>query len=160
VANGLPEYTPEEAAVFDDAFGPTVFGVKTVVPASDDPKLGKWVGGADSVVHARVATITEEKLAGKTGYTVVLSVAEPPIAGRPAEPSVELRVVFGNALTRLEGTETALVGRRLVLFLRRYDDRGEPVLHFHGEPDDPTLVAAIDRAKTLDEVAGKHNTRD
>jgi hypothetical protein len=148
---GLPEYTPEEAIAFDDTLAANIFGLKNEVEPSKDPNMSARVNQADWVGHARIATISKETLAGKDGYTLAVSPDGPALAGAQDGSSVELKIPRGGpAYLRLETTPEKLIGKRIILFLRKYADRGEVANHWHGEADDASVVSAIERQKALD----------
>lgn len=158
---GLPDYTPEEATVFDDVLSAGIFGTRPDAPPEKDSNFPLRVRRADWVGRARVSTVSKETLAGKDGYTLALSPDGPAIAGNPPSNPVELRVPRGSpAFLRLETTPDSVVGKRVILFLRRYADRGEPANHWHGEADDPSIVAAIEHQKAIDAQGGQAQTKD
>jgi hypothetical protein len=156
---GLPEYTPAEASVFGDTLSSTVFGLPPEVQPRDDAKLAARAQRADTIVGARVATVSAESLAGVRGYSISILPDPRPIAGENPESPIELRIGPGNpSLSRVQTAGTALMGRRFLVFLRRYSDGGEPALHFHGEADNPDVRKAIDSAKALDALGDRAQT--
>jgi hypothetical protein len=158
---GLPEYTPEEAAVFDDVLAPPVFGLRAEVAPEKDPNLAARVGHADWVGRARVSTVSREALAGKDGYTLGLSPEGAALAGSETATSVELRVPQGSpSYLRLETASSSLVGKRIILFVRKYADRGEPTSHWHGEADEDATTSAIAHQKALDAPGAAAHTKD
>jgi hypothetical protein len=159
--NGLPEYTPEESSLFGDTLAPGVFGLPAEVPPERDPKLLDRARDADAVVRVRVATLSEQLLAGTQGFTIVLVVEPPPLRGGATESPLELQLSRGSpSLAMVQAQGSALVGRRFVLFLKHYSHRGDPVLHWHGEGDTPAFEEAVERSKTLDEFSSKPHTED
>lgn len=158
---GLPEYTPEEAAAFDDVLAPGIFGLKADLPPAKDPNFSPRVAHADWVGRARITTISKEALAGKDGYTLALSPEGTALAGRDTPAAVEVRVPQGSpSYLRLDTASETLVGRRIILFLRRYSDRGEATNHWHAEPDDESIAAAVDQQKALDAQGARAQTKD
>jgi hypothetical protein len=158
---GLPEYSPEETSIFGDILAPPVFGLASEVPGERDPKLADRTHHADAVVRVRVATVSEQLLAGTQGFTIVLAVETPPILGIPPENPLELQLSRGSpSFAMVQAQGSALVGRRFILFLRHYSHRGERVVHWHGEGDTPAFEEAIHRAKALDGFSTKPHTRD
>jgi hypothetical protein len=154
--SGLPEYTPEDSLLFDDVLGPEVFDLPTSVRPTDDDKFAPRVKLADALLPVRVGTVTAETMNGKSDYTVLFTVQGPPLAGRPVESPIELHFPRGSASsTSIARLGDGLVGHRLLLLLRRYDDQGEPKVHFHGLGDDAVARQAVDREKTLDAAAAK-----
>ena len=158
---GLPDYSPEDASVFGDVLAPGVFGLPSEVPPERDPKLPDRTHHADAVVRVRVATVSEQLLAGTQGFTIVLAVEAPPLLGAPPENPLELQLARGSpSLAMVQAQGSALVGRRFILFLKHYAHRGEQVLHWHGEGDTPAFEEALLRAKALDEFSTKQHTQD
>jgi hypothetical protein len=158
---GLPEYTPEEASFFGDILEPSAFGLPTDVSPLVDPKLKARAERADAVIRVRVATVSQELLAGKMGYTIALTVDPGPLAGAPPESPLEIRIGSSSpSLALVQSEDTHFVGKRFVVFVRRYARHGEPELHFHGEGDTPEFEQAFAQSKALDDAAGKRQTRD
>lgn len=156
---GLPEYTPAEAAVFGDTLSSTIFGLPAEIRPQDDPKLGERTRRADTVVLVRVSTISAESLAGVRGYSISIVAEGRPLSGQEPEGSIELHIGPGNpSLSRVQTADSALMGRRFLLFMKRYSDDGEPRLHFHGEGDNPEVRKAIETAKALDAVKDRVQT--
>jgi hypothetical protein len=157
---GLPEYTPEEAAVFGDDLSPSVFGLPTEIPIENDSRLVDWLHDADAIVRVRVATVTEEELAGKKGFSLSLSVEPETLKGRLAENPLEIRLgPYSPALSQVVTAGSRFVGRRFILFVKRYAHQGEPELHWHGEGDTPSFHRAVEGTNALDEAARKKHTR-
>lgn len=153
---GLPDYSAEESGVFDDVLTPGTFGLPSVMHATQDPQLGARVHEADTVSPVRIATATTESLDGNDTSTLVFNPDGAPFAGRALDGPIELRFSVGNpSAESIDRLGDSLVGKHLVLFLKRYDDQGEPKLHFHGEADTPELRNAIGREKALDALRGK-----
>lgn len=157
---GLPEYSAEEAAIFGDDLSPSVFGLPTETPIENDSRLVDWVNDADAIVKVRVATVSQEELAGKKGFALTLSVEPETLKGQLAENSLEIQLGPSSpALSQVLTAGSQFVGRRFVLFVKHYSRRGEPELHWHGEGDTPAVHQAIERTNALDEVARKKHTR-
>ncbi|HEY8945369.1 MAG TPA: hypothetical protein VIM73_13955 [Polyangiaceae bacterium] len=139
-----PVYTPEEAALFNDLFRPELFGSPSFSAPESDGLLPDRVIASDSVVAARVVTVTREGAASRQSYSVVVMPLGPPIAGGPLSDSVTLTVAANSpAFAWLEAGARRWVGSRLLLFLRHYQDGP----HFHGAPDTPDVRAAVLRAR-------------
>jgi hypothetical protein len=138
-----------------------VFGLPAEVPPERDPKLSGRTNHADAVVRVRVATVSEQLLAGTQGFTIVLTVEPPPLRGTAPDGPLELQLSRGSpSLAMVQAQGSALVGRRFIIFLKRYSHRGEPELHWYGEGDTPAFAEAVERAKALDEFSSKPHTRD
>lgn len=137
----LPEYTPEEAALFDDVLAPPLFGVDIVeAPPSRDKKLMVRAQRADFVAQVRVATITCDGAA----FRLTLEPTAPPLVGTFPASQVDVLVRPGSpSYGLLNANRHTWVNTRLILFGRRYSLAGEPVLHFRGEPDTPEVRTAV-----------------
>jgi hypothetical protein len=157
---GLPEYTPEEAAIFGDDLSPSVFGLPTEIPIQNDTRLADWLHDADAVVKVRVATVSQEELAGKKAFSLSLSVEPESLKGRLEENPLEIQLGPSSpALSQVLTAGSQFIGRRFILFVKRYARQGEPELHWHGEGDTPTFHQAVERTNALDEVSRKKHTR-
>ncbi|HVW28501.1 MAG TPA: hypothetical protein VHC69_24220 [Polyangiaceae bacterium] len=158
---GLPEYTAEEATIFDDDMSSAVFGLPTEIPVGSDPRLPDRVKGADAIVRVRVATVSEEELAGKKAFSLSLSVEPAPLKGQVEENPLEIQLgPTSPALSRVLTAGSQFVGRRFVLFVKRYAHHGEPELHWHAEGDTPAFQQALERTNALDGIGHKPHTRD
>lgn len=149
--SGLPDYTPEEAALFDDVIAPRVFGVDIDEQApSRDRKLAQRTRSADFVVAARVATLAFEGAESHGAYRVTLEPVPPLFAGTRPPGLVEIVVKVGSpSFNLLHANRHRWVGSRLVLFGRRYNLSGDVALHWRGEPDTPEVRAAIQQQALL-----------
>jgi len=149
--SGLPDYTPEEAALFDDVLTPRVFGVDVDEQApTRDRKLAERTKLADFVVGVRVATLAYEGAENRGAYRVTLVPVPPLLAGARPEGDVEIVVKTDNPTFKLlQANRHTWVGSRLVLFGRRYNFSGEVALHWRGEPDTPEVRAAIQQQALL-----------
>jgi hypothetical protein len=147
-----PRYTPAEAALFDNAFDPSVIGPASRSRRVDwDAKLIERTEHADAVFRGMVVTI-EEVVGG--AYRAEVRPLEGVLAGEPPQGSLWLSLASGSSTARTLENGTELVGRRVVLFIRRHASIAGPVVHFHAEPDDPKVLAAVRKTLTaLDEGA-------
>ena len=155
-AEGLPPYTPAEAALFDDAFDPAVFGIELDGrPPERSRKLPDRTRRADSVVPVRVATVTRDT--GRRNdagvYQLTFVPTGPPLGG--SELSEPLQVVVGAqspSFPLLQRNDSRFVATRVILFVRRYNEGGHLAVHWHGAPDTPEVRSAAERARLLDEI--------
>ena len=148
VAEGLPSYTAEEAVLFDDAIDLTVFGRAASIRPDEDPKLPERVKQAESVVLAKIATVTSDRgQASSPFYQVAFKPVAPAFSGTtptevvvavtPTSPSYQFVVL----------TDAGLIGRVVVLMFKRYKESGSTVFHWHVDSDTKEVRAAIERAK-------------
>jgi hypothetical protein len=140
----LPEYTPEEAAVFDDVLAPSLFGLDLgSVEPRRDKKLHTRAQRADFVVPVRVATIARDG----ASYRLTLELTAPPLLGTIPVTQFDVLVTRGSSsYGLLDANRHSWVNTRLILFGRRYSLGGEPVLHFRGEPDTEEVRTAVTTA--------------
>ncbi len=154
----LPEYTAADAALFDDVAGAAAFGLTPDVPPAEDRNLGARYRQADAVVTGRVSTVTQERLAGKAGYSLAITVEET-LRGAIGERVLELRMPAGTrGIARMDASGASLVGRRMLLFVRRFVREGDVELHWHGEPDDAEIRKALRDVKPLDGARAREQT--
>ncbi len=143
--SSLPDYTPEEAALFDDVLAPPVFDVDVddVAPAKDR-KLAERTRNADFVVIARVATLSRDGADVRGAYRVTLEPVQQAFDGRPPSGPFDILVPVGSpSYGLLHANRHSWVGRRLVIFGKRYNLSGEATLHWRAEPDTPEMLSAI-----------------
>jgi hypothetical protein len=149
--SGLPDYTPEEAAVFDDVLTPAIFGVSVEEKAgSRDRKLAERLRDAEFVVAMRVSTLAYEGALDRGAYRVTLVPVPPLFSGSRPDGDVEIVVKTDNPTFQLlHQNRHTWVGSRLILFGRRYHRAGKAELHWRGEPDTPEVRAAIESQALL-----------
>ncbi|HET9931256.1 MAG TPA: hypothetical protein VFQ35_11235 [Polyangiaceae bacterium] len=143
----LPEYDAEQATLFGDVFRPELFGLGSERSVGVDGLLRDRATVADTVVAARVVTVSRETRGAARGYSVVLAPTEnalvgPTPSGQLTFEIVETSPVFGW----LEGASGAWGGTRMLLFLRQFRDG----THFFGCADTEdvrTVVASAPRRR-------------
>ncbi|MCA9632085.1 MAG: hypothetical protein KC766_30735 [Myxococcales bacterium] len=151
---GLPAYTATSAALFDDTMASEIFDMPSAeqTPAQRQRQLYGRVSEADVIVQVRVSTVTRDGTGEDVRYTLSLSAVATPLRGEVDAP---IEVVVGPtspsfALVRSE--DTRLVGRQLLLLLKRFDESGTRTNHFRGEAATPANVAQIRKLMALDEL--------
>ncbi len=143
----LPSYSPAEAALFDDTFSVDIFGSAAVEPPTPEEKLRERVVLADSVVPARITTVTRDTMGTIRGYTLTLKPTGPPLAGEAVTKPIQITVKPESpAFVRVRGAEATLVNKHLVLFLRRYEVDGTEQLHWRAESNSEALRTAVSQA--------------
>lgn len=154
----LPPYTAEEAALFDDAVAPAAYGLSADLPPERDRLFYDRLHRADAVAFGRIATVTEESLAGKQGYSLAV-VVERIQRGTLVNRALELRVpTGGRGLARMDLSSSALIGKRVLVFVRKFARGGEPEIHWHAEADDAATRRALQRSKPLDDNGQEEQT--
>jgi hypothetical protein len=149
----FPAYGAAEAAIFGDTIAEDFLGGERAVPAHLDERLGLRVRTA-AVFAARITTVNRDSL-GDEGphYSITAQPVGPVLAGQDEAEAVTLLVPPASAsYTWVRTLETALVGRPLILFMKRYNDAGVARIHWHLEADVLPVRIAVERAKMLREV--------
>jgi hypothetical protein len=149
VTEGLPSYTPEEAILFDDTIDLTVFGRAATIRPAEDPKLPERVRQAESVVLAKIATVTSDRSQATSAFfQVAFKPVAPAFSGpTPTEPVVVTVAPNSPSYQFVVLTDAGLVGRVVVLMFRRYKESGSTVIHWHVESDTKEVRAAIESAQ-------------
>jgi hypothetical protein len=137
-------------SLFSDSLSRAVFGLprEGLAPA-DDPDFSRRVLRADSVSVVKVATVTSDNNGVRPTYHLVLRPQGKALAGAQLG-SKPLEVDVGEqdtAVALLHASGDNLSGSSLIVFLKRYKDREQALVHFHAEPDSPEVRAAIANAK-------------
>jgi hypothetical protein len=149
VTEGLPSYSPEEAVLFDDTIDLTVFGRAATIRPSEDPKLPERVKHAESVLLAKIATVTSDRgMGGSPFYQLAFKPLAPALSGTtPAEPVVVTVAPNSPSYQFVVLTDAGLIGRVVVLMFKRYKESGSTVVHWHVESDTKEVRAAIENAQ-------------
>jgi hypothetical protein len=149
VTEGLPTYSPEEAILFDDTIDLTVFGRAAAIRPAEDPKLPERVKQAESVVLAKIATVTSDRSqATSPFYQVAFKPVAPAFSGpTPTEPVVVTVAPNSPSYQFVVLTDAGLIGRVVVLMFKRYKESGSTVVHWHVESDTKDVRAAIESAQ-------------
>ena len=153
-AAGLAPYLAADAAVFDDNFAPEVFGLVPPSRDEDDQKLAERLDRADSVVRAQISTVTSDRQKGGVpNYQLVLRAIGPAISGRPVTDPIPVGLSSSSpSYPLVAASEETLVGRVVVFFFRRYNEKGNVAIHWHAEADTERTAARIQRARLLGDV--------
>lgn len=140
-----PPYAPEEATLFDDSAAPEIFGFQLGGPApGSDPVLEERVRRADSVARVRVSTVSRE---GVAAYAISVDPSGAPLAGRPLKEPLTLTVrQSAPAFPFVSARADSLLGKVVILFVRRYNEQGEVTAHWRLEPDEHAVKVAIQAA--------------
>jgi hypothetical protein len=157
VTEGLPEYTGEEAAVFDDVIDLTVFGRAPSIRPHEDPKLAERVRTADSVLVTKIATVTSDRgQSTSPTYQLAFRPLAPALTGATPTELVVVNITPNSPSYQFVLlTDSGLIGRVVVLAFKRYKEAGGGVLHWHVAPDNQEVRAAIEQAKLVGTPAPK-----
>jgi hypothetical protein len=146
----LPAYDSAARSLLDDGMAAQIFGLSTGDDAMRNNDVVRRTAASQAVVVARVATITRNTTDNSLAYELVLSPFGAPLMGNWTEGPIYLEVSQKNpAFPLVDSTGTELTGRRVILFLRMYDQDGRATLHFHAEPDTPAMLKAVQNARAL-----------
>jgi len=144
-AEGLPRYGAEDATLLDDGLSGHLFETAFVPGnAGEDAHFRDRVLRAEQIWIVKVATVSRE---GSLGDNRRYGLSFKPLASLsgalPAEP-ISLTISGKDpAFHWLDRVQGGWVGHEVVLMVRHYRDGDKVVLHFHGEPNSPTLQSQI-----------------
>ncbi|MEZ4372111.1 MAG: hypothetical protein R3B07_14860 [Polyangiaceae bacterium] len=151
---GLPAYTATAAGLFDDTLASEIFDMPSAeqTPAQQRRRLYGRVTEADLIVQVRVGTVTRDGTGESVRYNLSLAPVAAPLKGE-LDGSIEVEVGPTSpsfALVRSE--DTRLIGRQLLLLLKRFDEAGAVTNHFRGESATPENAEQIRKMMALDEL--------
>ena len=152
----LPNYSGRSAALFDDGIEPLAVGF--ALGAGAPPELDGDVRArtmlGDSVIRARVVTVTTQHEDSGQSWRIVLRTIERLAGRRSLEGDFTLDVSSSGPGARvMKAFETRLVGAMVVVFVRRFARAdGREVLHFHLAQAADDEVRAVRAASLLAEV--------
>lgn len=138
----LPPYTKEEASLYDDSIAPDVFDSE--VQALIDERFRQRVARAEVIVPVKLVAINAERSKESVRYALVTNPAGKPFVGVVDEGPLELSVGRTSpSQAMLKALDTQLVGARMIVLARRYQQDGKLVVHFRAEPDTVKVRAAV-----------------
>jgi hypothetical protein len=147
-ASELPAFTADDSLLLDDSFSPEIFGA---VVDSSDP-LGARARRAEGIQLVRVATVTRDANGDRERYVVEVAPADSAAKGQGLSGPVTLTLEEANpSFAFVRSVDSDLVGTRLVLFFRRYNDGGRVMLHWHVEAANQRVQKAVENAKLMNE---------
>jgi hypothetical protein len=150
------EYNGLLTLLFDNEFESGVLGYRAneVVPTRPDRTLRERIDDSDSVVRARIATVTASCDDTGCGWRLDLEVLQTLAGAAKDGDRIVLRVGSTDpSASLLRRLDTQLVEHTVVFFLRTFlgTDREDRVC-FHASPDRPDELAAIRTATLLNEA--------
>ncbi|MEZ4223900.1 MAG: hypothetical protein R3B13_23320 [Polyangiaceae bacterium] len=150
-AERFPPYGAAEAALFGDSMAPDFLGGERREPPETDQYLAMRVAWAESVLVGRISTVDQDaRDSGGPHFTLTVTATAPALAGETPDGPVQLLVPpSSSSYTWVRSLDVALVGRPLILFMKRYNDAGLARIHWHLEPDTPAVRMAVDRARRM-----------
>ncbi len=139
-ARSIPDYDPEQATLFGDVFRPELFGLGSERSVGVDGLLRDRATIADSVVPARVVTVSRETRGTVRSYSVVLAPTEGALVGPTPSGQLTFEIVESSPVFGwLEGAGGHWGGTQMLLFLRDFRDG----MHFYGCADTQEVRAVI-----------------
>lgn len=149
-AADLPSYGPNEAVLFDDTFSAAVFDT-TIAPAPDwRAKMNNRTAAADAVVRARISTVSSQQSEAMSSLELEFTPAGAALAGRTETASIMVELPSRSPSFAVVGVDSsALIGKTVILFYRRYNQDGTATVHWRAEPDTQTVTAAVHQAAVL-----------
>jgi hypothetical protein len=157
----VSEWTGDEADLFDDGVDVGAFPLPGASEGHDDRNDGKIpnrVDTADGVVIAKVIGVSSEPVGDKNRYRLELVIEGDPLAGAKPDSPFTLKIEPGTpAFGTVRSQEGQLIGKRLVVYFRRYaNEEGgdEPITHFHLSPSSERVLGLIRSHATRKKVQG------
>lgn len=145
-AHAFPAYTPEEARLFDDVLAAELFGYKLDARVTEgDPLTRDRAAQADTATVMKVTTLSRE--GSGSAYSVSLRPIGAIAGPAESEPVTLFVTPASPSFPLLEGLGGRWVGTELVLLARRYRRGDDVVVHFRAEPNRPTVLELIARAR-------------
>ncbi len=147
------EWVGEQAQLLDDGIDVGAVPANDAQPARDEASealIPQRMAASDAVGIYKVVAVSTEPVGDKKRYRLELVLVEP-LFRKPSEVALVLKVEpLGLAYGTVRATDTRLIGRRLVVFFRRYaaDDGGEPITHYHLSPTTKSVLEAISTQAT------------
>jgi hypothetical protein len=155
-ATPLPDYSGRGAALFDDGIEPLAVGFALAPgpPPELDGDIRARTMLGDSVLRARVVTVTTRQESSGQGWRIVLHTIEMLAGHRAPDADFVLDVGgTGSGARVMKSFETRLVGTVVVAFLRIFaQPEGKGALHFHLAQAADDELRAVRAASLLAEV--------
>ncbi|MBI2392498.1 MAG: hypothetical protein HYV09_23135 [Deltaproteobacteria bacterium] len=144
----IASWAGDEAKLLDDGIDVGAVPLGDAAPARDEASeelVPQRIEASDGVVVAKVIAVSAEPLSDKRKrFRVELSVTET-LAGKAPGATLELEIApNGPAFGTVRALDARLIGRRLVVFYRRYvSEDGEAITHFHLSPPTKEMLEAV-----------------
>jgi hypothetical protein len=155
-ASSLPAYRGDVADQFDDTIEAHAVGLEleNYSAPKNDVRLRARALAADTVVRARVQTVTGEAGSGAHSYQLSFRTITRLAGKHPLGDEFTVRVdKTSPSLGIVKSMEGQLVGKTLVVFAKAFArPDGDRDIHFHAAADGADVAAAVKEAVVLDEV--------
>jgi hypothetical protein len=147
-------WTGSEAVLFDDGIDVGAMPVGDVAPTRDEAaeaQIPSRIDAAEGVILAKIISVSTEPSGDRKRYRLELTMEGQPYSGT-APPDMPFSLALepeAPAYGTIRALDSRLIGRKLVVFYRRYaTDDGTAVYHFHLSPPTKAVVEAIERHTT------------
>jgi len=155
----ISAWAGEDATLFDDGIDIGAFAGpgSGSANADDEAAIPARVYKGDGVVLAKVIGVNSEPVGDKNRYRLELVVEGEPFAGAKPPSPFELKIEPGApAFGAIRSQEAQLIGKKLVVYFRRYasEEQEEAITHFHLSPDTPRVLSLVKDAATRKKVEG------
>ena len=144
---GSTEYSSQMRGLFDDEIGGiSLEGYATPIAPESRSLLSRRILEADTVVLCQIQTIDEGSAGGETTSKLEFRGTGQSLAS-PKQEECPIISVSRQSYSYLliHHSSNILIGRTIVLFLRKFNDSGQQALHWHGEPDSPGIRDEVTR---------------
>ena len=142
------EYSAHMRGMFDDELGGiSLEGYSTPVAPESRSLLSRRILEADAIVLCQIQTITEGSASGETASKLEFRGMGQSLASPRQQEECPVISVSRQSYSYLliHNSSNILIGRTIVLFLRKFNDSGQQMLHWHGEPDSPIIRNEVQR---------------
>ena len=149
----------EDATLFDDGIDIGTFAQpgSGTSNADDEAAIPSRVYKADGTVLAKVIGVNSEPVGDKNRYRLELLIDGDPLSGAMPPSPFELKVEPSSpAFGAIRSQEAQLIGKKLVVYFRRYasEDSDEAITHFHISPNTPKVMGIVKDTATRKKVEG------
>ena len=150
-ARPLAPYEKEQTQIFDDTIDAAAVGldINETFDPSSDPNLDNRVRQADSIMRARVLTVSSRGDIAKPTFQLSLQTQGEAFTERKAIKSpFQLRIDSTSPSAGIvKHLESGLIGKTFIVFVREFVRAdGDTELHFHISPDTKLMTKALQDA--------------
>ena len=141
------EYNSQMRGLFDDQIGGiSLESYATPVAPESNTLLSRRILEADSIVLCQIRTITEGSGGGETTSKLEFRGAGQSLANLGQEECPVISVSRQSySYLLIHHSSDSLIGRTIVLFLRKFDEMGQVTFHWHVEPDGARIRDEVKR---------------
>ena len=141
------EYSAQMRGIFDDEIGGiSLEGYATPVAPESRTLLSRRILEADAVVLCQIQTIDEGSASGETPSKLEFRGTGQSLENPKQEDCPVISITRQSySYLLIHHSSNILIGRTIVLFLRKFNDLGQETLHWHGEPDSPGVRDEVRR---------------